>query len=182
MLSEDTMPYATAADGVKLYYEETGTGIPIVGLVDSDVLHDRLNAIRPYAVNPTRVQFQAKDPRGWREFADQFAVHSALGKALTLRGVLARRPPIPHLEQKLRNLRIPTPGHHGRRRRRLSRCWNLPQAHDTECPALGGSRNGSYGQPPRAGSVQTGSSSISSPPSTLADGGLGIHDHVGSPH
>jgi pimeloyl-ACP methyl ester carboxylesterase len=65
-------------------------------------------AIRPYAVNPTRVQFQAKDPRGWRDFAEQFAGHSAMGKALTLRGVLARRPPIPNLERELRSLQLPT--------------------------------------------------------------------------
>ena len=30
-----------------------------------------------YALGPTRVQFQNKDPRGWREFADQLSDHSA---------------------------------------------------------------------------------------------------------
>src|SRR5204863_6562725 len=29
-----------------------------------------------YALGPTRVQFQNNDPRGWREFVDQFAQHS----------------------------------------------------------------------------------------------------------
>ena len=33
-------------------------------------------AAESYALGPTRVQFQNKDPRGWREFADQLAQHS----------------------------------------------------------------------------------------------------------
>src|SRR5262245_27483675 len=45
-----------------------------------------------YALGPSRVQFQNKDPRGWREFADQLAQHSARGAALTMRGVQKRRP------------------------------------------------------------------------------------------
>ena len=40
-----------------------------------------------YARGPTRVQFMAKDPVGWREFYDRFAGGSALGHANTLRGV-----------------------------------------------------------------------------------------------
>ena len=38
-------------------------------------------AAEAYALGPTRVQFQNKDPRGWREFAAQLAEHSALGSA-----------------------------------------------------------------------------------------------------
>ena len=44
-------------------------------------------AAEGYALGPTRVQHQNKDPRGWREFADQFAEHSTEGAALTMRGV-----------------------------------------------------------------------------------------------
>ena len=44
---------------------------------------------RWYAVGPARVQFQNKNPRGWAEFADTLAGHSALGSALTMRGVQA---------------------------------------------------------------------------------------------
>ncbi|MBI4183668.1 MAG: alpha/beta hydrolase [Proteobacteria bacterium] len=65
-------------------------------------------AIRPYAVNPFRVQFQNKDPRGWKEFADLFARHSAKGSANTLRGILKHRPSIFALEDKLRTLEVPT--------------------------------------------------------------------------
>src|SRR5690348_6644174 len=37
-----------------------------------------------YALGPTRVQFQNKDPRGWQEFADQLAEHSDAGSARTM--------------------------------------------------------------------------------------------------
>src|SRR6185503_4957044 len=40
-------------------------------------------AAEAYALGPTRVQHQNRDPRGWREFADQFAEHSTEGAVLT---------------------------------------------------------------------------------------------------
>jgi pimeloyl-ACP methyl ester carboxylesterase len=61
-----------------------------------------------YAEGPTRVQFADKDPRGWREFADQLAEHSALGAALTMRGVQGLRPSVYELEAQMRQLRVPT--------------------------------------------------------------------------
>ena len=36
-----------------------------------------------YGSSAARVQFEAKDPRGWREFVDQLAEHSPLGSANT---------------------------------------------------------------------------------------------------
>ena len=49
-------------------------------------------AIAPaYAEGPMRVQFQRKDPQGWREMADALARHSTTGSALTLCGVQGRR-------------------------------------------------------------------------------------------
>ena len=45
-----------------------------------------------YSLGPARVQFQNKDPRGWREFADLLAEHSARGAALTQLGVQRERP------------------------------------------------------------------------------------------
>src|SRR5437870_8325170 len=36
-------------------------------------------AATSYALGPSRVQFQNKDPRGWQEFADQLAGHSSQG-------------------------------------------------------------------------------------------------------
>ncbi|MEM9139311.1 MAG: alpha/beta hydrolase [Pseudomonadota bacterium] len=61
-----------------------------------------------YAVGPTRVQFQNADPRGWAEFRDQLAEHSALGSANTLRGVQASRPSLYDLVDQMRALTVPT--------------------------------------------------------------------------
>src|ERR1700719_1174565 len=46
---------------------------------------DMAQAAEAYALGPSRVQHQNKDPRGWREFTDQLAQHSATGSAMTLR-------------------------------------------------------------------------------------------------
>jgi len=61
-----------------------------------------------YSRGPTRVQFEDKDPRGWREFADQLAEHSSTGAARTLQGVQGRRPSVYELEDQLRRLQVPT--------------------------------------------------------------------------
>jgi pimeloyl-ACP methyl ester carboxylesterase len=64
-------------------------------------------AVKPYRIGPARVQLENKDPRGFLEFCGQFAEHSALGSASTLRGVQMRRPSIYTLERKLRALKVP---------------------------------------------------------------------------
>lgn len=61
-----------------------------------------------YTLGPTRVQLQNKDPRGWREFADQFAEHSALGAALTQRGVQRQRPSLWELVEGMKRIDVPT--------------------------------------------------------------------------
>ena len=61
-----------------------------------------------YSVGPTRVQYQNKDPRGWREFADQLAEHSAKGAANTQLGIQRERPSIFDLEAQMRKLTVPT--------------------------------------------------------------------------
>jgi pimeloyl-ACP methyl ester carboxylesterase len=61
-----------------------------------------------YTRGPTRVQFMAKDPVGWKEFYDRFAGGSALGHANTMRGVQRKRPSIFELEAKLEKLTVPT--------------------------------------------------------------------------
>lgn len=61
-----------------------------------------------YAKGPTRVQFEDKDPRGWREFADQLAEHAAVGAARTLLGVQGKRPSVYELAEPMRQLRVPT--------------------------------------------------------------------------
>jgi pimeloyl-ACP methyl ester carboxylesterase len=65
-------------------------------------------AAEGYALGPTRVQFQNKDPRGWQEFATQLAEHSTEGAAQTLRGVQARRPSLFDLVDKMKTITAPT--------------------------------------------------------------------------
>jgi pimeloyl-ACP methyl ester carboxylesterase len=65
-------------------------------------------AAEAYALGPTRVQYQNKDPRGWREFADQLADHSSEGSALTMRGVQSRRPSLYDLTDEMKTITVPT--------------------------------------------------------------------------
>jgi pimeloyl-ACP methyl ester carboxylesterase len=65
-------------------------------------------AAKKYALGPTRVQFQNKDPRGWAEFAAQLAEHSPRGQALTMRGVQMRRPSLYELVDDMKRIDVPT--------------------------------------------------------------------------
>jgi len=65
-------------------------------------------AIKVYQIGPARVQFLNKDPRGFQEFCEEFAGHSALGSANTLRGVQAKRPTIYSLKRGLSRMKVPT--------------------------------------------------------------------------
>jgi pimeloyl-ACP methyl ester carboxylesterase len=65
-------------------------------------------AIKVYQIGPARVQLQNKDPRTFREFCEEFAAHSALGSANTLRGVQAKRPTIYSLARGLARMKVPT--------------------------------------------------------------------------
>jgi len=60
-----------------------------------------------YAEGASRVQFQEKDPRGWRLFADRLAQHDSRGAANTMRGVQMRRPSLYDLEAEFRALETP---------------------------------------------------------------------------
>lgn len=62
---------------------------------------------KSYGMGPSRVQFEVKDPRGYREFYDQFASHSAKGAANTLRGYQGGRPPIYQFEAEIRKIALP---------------------------------------------------------------------------
>jgi pimeloyl-ACP methyl ester carboxylesterase len=65
-------------------------------------------AAERYALGPTRVQFQNKDPRGWAEFAAQLAEHSTEGAAATMRGVQKRRPSLFDLVEQMTTISAPT--------------------------------------------------------------------------
>jgi pimeloyl-ACP methyl ester carboxylesterase len=83
-------------------------------LRDTEVLARRFEqlgtpeAIKGYRVGPARVQLQNKDPRAFQEFCDEFAGHSALGSANTLRGVQAKRPTIYSLAHGIACMKVPT--------------------------------------------------------------------------
>jgi pimeloyl-ACP methyl ester carboxylesterase len=64
-------------------------------------------AARRYRNAPNRIQLENKDPRGFREFFQRFAEHSAQGHANTLRGVQLRRPPLYAMEKQLARLKVP---------------------------------------------------------------------------
>jgi len=61
-----------------------------------------------YALGPTRVQLQTKDPRGWEEFRRMLAEHSPRGSANTLRGVQKLRPSLFDLVDEMKQLTVPT--------------------------------------------------------------------------
>ena len=69
---------------------------------------DLAESARAYALGPTRVQYQNKDPRGWEEFRAMLAEHSTRGAALTLRGVQKLRPSLYDLIPAMRRMTVPT--------------------------------------------------------------------------
>ncbi len=60
-----------------------------------------------YAIGPSRVQLQNKNPSAWRGFAEALGQHDATGAALTMRGVQAERPSLYDLQDELRAIRTP---------------------------------------------------------------------------
>ena len=65
-------------------------------------------SMEDYSQGEARVQLRRKDPRGYREFQDQFLAHSHIGSALTFRGVQGKRPPVFALEDQMRALTVPS--------------------------------------------------------------------------
>ena len=62
-----------------------------------------------YGGRAARLQLEAKDPRGSREFVDQLGEHDPRGAANTMRGVPARRPSLyDTLGSRLKALAVPT--------------------------------------------------------------------------
>jgi 3-oxoadipate enol-lactonase len=62
---------------------------------------------KTYGAGPSRVPFEVKDPRGYREFFDALARHDPKGSAATLRGFQAGRPPVYELEAEIKRLALP---------------------------------------------------------------------------
>jgi len=61
-----------------------------------------------YALGPSRVQFQNKDPKGWQLFNDFLITHDSIGSANTLLGVQNKRPNLYELEKEISNIKTPT--------------------------------------------------------------------------
>ncbi len=102
-----SLTVAGAGYGCEKEHEEYFRGVSLE--VADRFEKDGARAFAPiYAEGASRVQFQDKDPRGWREFADRLATHSDLGAALTMRGVQARRPSFWDLEAELKVMDVPT--------------------------------------------------------------------------
>ena len=70
--------------------------------------HDMAAFAERYAVGPSRVQFQGRDPRGFAEFIRQLAEHSPLGSVNTQLGVQRRRPSLYDLTARMAALLVPT--------------------------------------------------------------------------
>jgi pimeloyl-ACP methyl ester carboxylesterase len=79
--------------------EAVATGIRAEGMAKRALTYSR---------GPTRLQFLAKDPRGYEEFQSLLAEHSTEGSALTMLGVQRARPNLFDLEEKFRQMRVPT--------------------------------------------------------------------------
>jgi pimeloyl-ACP methyl ester carboxylesterase len=94
--------YGAEKDARERFREETEATARFIEGASGEAFADR------YGIGPTRVQFENKDPRGWREFRDMLAEHSMQGAALTMRGVQKERPSLFDLEDRLRGLQVPT--------------------------------------------------------------------------
>ncbi len=64
-------------------------------------------AAAQYADGPTRQTHKHKDPRGFAEFAKMLSEHSALGHALTMRELQAKRPSLWEIEVELKRFSVP---------------------------------------------------------------------------
>jgi pimeloyl-ACP methyl ester carboxylesterase len=61
-----------------------------------------------YGHGASRIQYLNKDPRGFAEFAQQLAAHSAIGSANTMEGYQGRRPSLYDLTDAMAAIDVPT--------------------------------------------------------------------------
>ena len=64
-------------------------------------------AAESVGISPTRIQLQAKDPRGYAEFLAHLGAHSNIGMALTGRNYQGKRPSLEEFGAALAQLRMP---------------------------------------------------------------------------
>src|SRR5437879_11618324 len=98
------MPHLTTDDGVKLYYEETGKGIPIV------FIHEFAGDCRSWEQQvryfARYYRCAASEPRSARLEGIRRSARRAFdeGAALTMRGVQKRRPALYELVDKMKTI------------------------------------------------------------------------------
>ena len=63
--------------------------------------------VESYSTGPYRQPFLRKDVRGWTEFQQRLAEHSAQGTAFTLKGVQGQRPSLYTLKEELSQIPVP---------------------------------------------------------------------------
>ena len=107
-----------------------------------------------YTRGPARVQLLRKDPRGWQEFRDGMAAHSAMGSALTFRGFQIKRPTIYQLEEQPKGAESPDASNDRGRRRTLRRAEHIHETAHPKRGVIGISPERPRHQPRGAGPVQ----------------------------
>jgi pimeloyl-ACP methyl ester carboxylesterase len=91
-------PDAAHREGMKVLAAETGKMFAEQGIA---------KAAATYADAPMRQTHKHKDPRGWAEFADMLAEHSAEGHAHTMLNLQLKRLTLWEMEQDLKALNLP---------------------------------------------------------------------------
>lgn len=76
-------------------------------LADTIARQGMAHLAQTYGHGPARVQFRAKDPRGFAEAIRQLSEHSAEGSAHTMRGYQARRPSLYDLVDDIAAIDVP---------------------------------------------------------------------------
>ena len=101
-----SLTIAGAGYGAEKQFEDYFKGVSLDVARNFETLTAKVFA-ETYAAGASRVQFQNKDPRGWRAFADRLATHSDIGAANTMRGVQAQRPSLYDLEKEIAAMTVP---------------------------------------------------------------------------
>jgi len=63
--------------------------------------------VKAYGLNPARIPFLVKDPRGFAEFNQMFSEHDNKGSGNTMRGFQAERPSLYDFEADIRKIKVP---------------------------------------------------------------------------
>ena len=80
-----------------------------ISLANADLIRSEgMDAfVETYGHGPSRIQHQRKDPRGFAEYAKQFAEHDAEGSAMTMAGYQGKRPSLYSLIDTIARIDVP---------------------------------------------------------------------------